>query len=224
MVSWVFWNFWSLFNSWQHQAGRHRNTQRLGRECHLCFVLQARKYPQVGKSDQAQKVIIIATGRWGPHSSPHLGEDGEGKLMLCVPALVQFALVEGVVQLWNLEPGHKCWFLCSGDQVWAWELAPRAWLAFCPQVAQCFSSVTVLCGVWTGTHKNSVSCCFTIDFFVLFGSSWRGEGNACEGMVGMGVREENVEAAPFGKMFSVCYTCTFGTGKTHAAAAWAEER
>lgn len=51
-----------------------------------------------------------------------------------------------------------------------------------------------------------------------------GQGSACEGMLGTGAREECVKAAPLGKMFSFCCTCTFGAGKSHAGAAWAEER
>lgn len=43
-------------------------------------------------------------------------------------------------------------------------------------------------------------------------------------MLGTGAREGHVEAAPSGKMFSMCYTCMFGTGKSRAAAAGAEER
>lgn len=74
-------------------------------------------------------------------------------MVLCVPPPVQFALVEGVVQLWNLEPVPKCRF--PGDQVRAWKLAPKAWLAFRPQVAKYFSSVPVLCAVWISTHTTN---------------------------------------------------------------------
>lgn len=53
----------------------------------------------MGESDRAQKEIIIARGRRGPCSFPPSGQDGERKMMLFVPLLVQFALLEGLVEL-----------------------------------------------------------------------------------------------------------------------------
>lgn len=134
--------------------------------------------------------------------------------MLCVPPPVWFALLDGVVQLGNLEPVPKSRF--PGDQVRAWKLPPRAWLAFRPQVAKYFSSVPVLCAVWICTHTtNSYLLLPHQWFFFLFVWLFWGEEKSCE---------EHVEAAPFGNTFPVCYTCTLGTGKSCAAASRAERR
>lgn len=147
-------------------------------------------------------------------------------MMLCVPSWAQFALVEGVVQLWSLEPGHKCWFLCSGDQVWACELVLEARLAFCPQVAHCFSPVPVLCALDLYTHKSSVSCCFTIDGSVLvlffLSLSWRCVKNACGGMLGIGVRKGMWRQHPWAKCFRCAPPACLVLGESHTASA--EER
>lgn len=49
-------------------------------------------------------------------------------------------------------------------------------------------------------------------------------GDGCVGMLGTGAREGHVQAAPSGRMFSMCCTCMFGIGRSRAAAAGAEER
>lgn len=41
---------------------------------------------------------------------------------------------------------------------------------------------------------------------------------------GWGLKGGHVETAPFGKIFSACYMCMFGTGKSRAAGAGTEER